>query len=373
MPRLFFSIAVRALLYIGPLLFFVLLSRPFLPADTAILVPVVSLDARGEENIARTLSLEEQVGQLLILGFEGKTMSPELSLAIKKFKPGGVLLLTRNIESREQVELLVADLQAISPIPLFVAVDQEGGVVSRLWWQDDTAPVEFQNPEHAYAVGKQRARALKELGITMNLSPVLDGNRDIDFIYPRSFQRDSNSAALLAVEYMRGHEEEGVLAVAKHFPGYDGIAFNPEGGVMPKKATVPDISLFRRVFLDMSPRVLMVSHVIYEELGGVPFPFSQEGISFLRREFGEDTLVMSDDLLSRSMVAVYPVSEIGVFAVDAGADFLLAAGYPDTNTMAAFVGGVTKKAGEDEQFRSRVLSSASKILRLKETYLLSAF
>lgn len=315
------------------------------------------------------LSLERQVGQMFLVGFEGKEVTPELVSMLQEIQPGGVLLLGRNIESAEQVSLLIQDLQELSSIPLFVAVDQEGGIVSRAWWQESTASSFLLDQEHAFDVGSKRARGLKALGITMNLAPVLDSKGKEDFVYPRFFQKEDALSLELAQGLLLGHESEGVIAVPKHFPGYDGISFNPEEGIVPKVSQVPDVSLFQELFQAVPFPFLMVSYVVFEDLDKRnPFPFSKAGIAFLKEKMGEEVLVMSDDSLSKSMVKNYPVSGIGAKAALAGVDVLLAVGYPQVDAVLRLYRSLVRETKIHPELQARVRESATKILQVKQEW-----
>tara|TARA_Y100000310_G_scaffold344991_1_gene460993 strand:- start:4223 stop:5290 length:1068 start_codon:yes stop_codon:yes gene_type:complete len=330
-------------------------------------IPTVPLPETSKEPIQeQQLSLQEQVGQMLLIGFEGTALTPELAFLLHEVQPGGVLLLGRNIEDKQQLKELISDLQNISPIPLFIAVDQEGGLVSRIFWGESTASFELQDAEHAFQVGKKRAKELKETGITMNLAPVLDSKTPGDFLFFRFFQKDEKTSLMLAQSLVRGHQEEGVVPVPKHFPGYDGISFNPEEGIIPLRAGIPDTSLFQTLFQDVSLPVVMISHVAYRELDFLPFPFSAKGVAFLKEKLGKDVLIMSDDLLSKSMRYRYSLSEIGKKAVSAGVDILLVAGYPQAETVMAFSKSLVHEAEKNEELRVRIEVAAAKILQFKE-------
>ena len=151
--------------------------------------------SQGEELLAK-LTLEQKIGQMLLIGFEGKTLTPQLENLIKTIQPGGILLLSRNIEGEEQLKKLISDIQSVSlaqtGLPLFVAVDQEGGPVSRIQFLKELTPqAEVKDASHAYEVGLGRGKELKNLGINLNLAPVLDMTRPDDFLFERSFQKSA--------------------------------------------------------------------------------------------------------------------------------------------------------------------------------------
>ncbi|MBM3257875.1 MAG: hypothetical protein FJZ05_01495, partial [Candidatus Nealsonbacteria bacterium] len=149
------------------------------------------------------VELEKQLGQLFIVGFDGTALTPELTDFFKKYRPGGVLLLSKNIENEEQLKKLISDLQTLSlqetGLPLFISVDQEGGVISRVeFLQEKTAQSEIENVNQAYQIGLARGEELKALGINLNLAPLLDETQEGDFLFNRAFQKDAATTGNLA-------------------------------------------------------------------------------------------------------------------------------------------------------------------------------
>src|SRR3989344_2131952 len=244
-----------------------------------------------------TDSPQEKLGQMLIIGFEGTEFTPELEELLKEIRPGGVLILSRNIKGSIQVQKLISDLQefALREIghPLFVVVDQEGGEISRIPWAERSSQAGLFDKEEGYAVGEKRATQLREMGVTMNLAPVLDSVEKEDFLYGRSFQKEPLEAFPVLIGLIEGHESKGVIPVPKHFPGYGGITENPEHESVPSLKSVPNISLFTRLFKEHPVSFVMVSHVLYEDIDKEhPFPFSQSAMKFLKERLGNEVLVI---------------------------------------------------------------------------------
>ena len=360
--------------------------------------PEKTIEITEEKVSFVSLSLEDKLGQMLIIGFEGTEVTPGVYSLFSRIRPGGVLLLGRNIISKDQTKKLITDLQEISMrtvgLPLFVAVDQEGGIVSRVPWADNTAPFDLADVNEAFLVGEKRARDLKEVGVNMNLAPVLDSNGEDDFLFSRSFQEDQDVSFALAQGLIRGHTQEGVIPVPKHFPGYDGVAFNPETGVLPFTDDFPDTSFFKEV-IDLSQvPFLMLSHVVYEAVDPVnPLPLSEKGMELVRKELGDQVLFMSDDLASKSFMAHYSLEEIGRAALRSGVNLLLVGGYPNAAVVGDFYQALqgelvkeqtslsnTAGAGAlleilssivegDGRLKERIEQSADKIIKIKEEML----
>ncbi|MDP6704597.1 MAG: glycoside hydrolase family 3 N-terminal domain-containing protein [archaeon] len=355
------AIAAGAALFVFAILLFPIISLP---------EEKMEVETSNEQSVYNRLSLRDKAGQMLLIGFEGTEVTPAFAELMRNIRPGGVLLLGRNIVDSEQLVQLTHNLQLLSQeyssLPLFIAIDQEGGIVSRLLFVDGTPQSQLKDMQHAQRVGSDRGEGLKMHGINMNLAPVLDSREEGDFVYPRFFQREVEVSFQLARGLIQGHREQGVLSVIKHFPGYDGISFNPEEDTIPRIPTAPDISLFH---LLSSSEIVMVSHVLYEDIDREhPFPFSDAGISSTRNVFGEDVLVMSDDLLSSAFVNAYSIQDIGKSAVSAGVDILLAAGYPDVHTVEAFSKSMLDASIYDIELERQVENSARRIVELKQSF-----
>jgi beta-N-acetylhexosaminidase len=211
----------------------------------------VSMEER--EELIGQLSIEEKVGQLFIIGFEGKNMNSEIEELIRVVRPGGIFLSSRNIENENQLKKLINDLQKISleetGIPLFISVDQEGEPVRRIKWiKDNISQSDIKDKEEAYHLGIDRGEGLKSLGINLNLAPVADFVSQGDYLYSRSFQRTPQKNGTLAEGLILGQKEAGILSTLKHFPGYGGISFNPETEIIPVLDKVPATYQFKKSF-----------------------------------------------------------------------------------------------------------------------------
>lgn len=313
-------------------------------------------------------TLEEKAGQLLIVGFEGKTITPQLEEFFKKYKPGGVLLLSKNIESKEQLKNLISGLQNLSlketGLPLFVAVDQEGEPMSRIGFAEEKTPQsEIENAEQAYQIGLERGRELKTLGVNLNLAPLLDIVSSGDFIFERSFQKNPEEIGNLAKALISGQKTAGVLTAIKHFPGYTGVTFNPEEelAILEK---IPEISQFKKA-VEANPELAMTSNVVYEEISpSLPFTFSPEGIQYLKNNLSSQLLIVSDDLDQNSLLEKFSLKEIMTTPLKAGVDILIFSGWrlPVEQGLDAFLAAI--KNGEISE--AKINESVSKIIQIKQ-------
>ncbi len=311
--------------------------------------------------------LKNKAGQLFIVGFEGKAVTAEVEQFFKKYKPGGVLLLSENIENEEQLKTLTDELQTLSKketgLPLLIAVDQEGGSVSRIeFLKEKTAQSEIPTQNYAYAVGLKRGEELKSLGINLNLSPVLDNAQNNDFLFKRSFQKSTELSGELAKSLIKGQKDAGILTAVKHFPGYVNIDFNPED----KLATtdLPETSHFQKA-LEADPEIIMTANVIYQDIDPVlPFSFSSAGIEFLKSSLGSEILIISDDLSQNSLLNNFTLNEIITKPVLSGNDILIFSGWRSSVEQAF---DEFFKAIEQKQISEQIINSAfSRINQLKQ-------
>lgn len=313
------------------------------------------------------LNLEQKIGQLFIIGFKGKIISKEIENLIKEIHPGGILLLKENIENEKQLKELINSLQEIAlqdtGLPLFIAVDQEGGIISRIDWIDKIPQSEIKSTVQAKQIGIDRGRELKKLGINLNLAPLIDTTFENDFIFERSFQKDSIKTGELATALIQGQKQSGIFSTIKHFPGYGKISFNPENKLAYLDKT-PHISQFQKAY-QAFPEMIMISNVVYRDMEeDIPFSFSKKSINFLKKEIQGDYLIISDDLAQNSLLDKFSLEKIVVSPIRAGMDLLIFSGWrtPVTNGVKAFQEAVSNNEISEE----RINQSVIKIIDLKQ-------
>ena len=181
------------------------------------------MNEKGEVMASNTtnMSLQEQIGQLLVAGFEGTTPSKEITDLIQHHHVGGIILFSRNIQNTQQVYALTQKLQHIAQAaghhyPLLIAIDQENGLVSRLGEGATIFPGNMAlgaagSEQLAHDVALATGQELKALGINMNLAPVADVNNNPanPVIGVRSFGEDPQRVAHLAAAAVKGYQQAG--------------------------------------------------------------------------------------------------------------------------------------------------------------------
>ncbi len=305
-------------------------------------------------HVSSTPSLREKIGQLLIVGFRGCTPA-EVGLAVRDVREhhvGGVILFDqemaggtidtmgvrrRNIESPAQVRELVAHLQAHARTPLLTSIDQEGGRVNRLkptyGFPASISHEELgrmDQLEETYRHAAATAATLADLGLNLNLAPVvdLDAHPDNPIIKGkgRSFAADPEKVARHAAEFVRAHRAHGVLACAKHFPGHGSAQGDTHLGLVDVTQTWHERELvpFQRLIEAGLCDVVMSAHVFNARLDpALPATLSRAVITGLLRErLGFTGVVTSDDMEMKAISSHYGLEKAVVLALDAGIDLL---------------------------------------------------
>ena len=331
--------------------------------------------------IRSEMTSRDKIGQLFMVGFMGTTVTPELTSFIKEYKPGGVILFSRNLESVEQIVELTNDLQRSSPqSPLLISIDQEGGRVSRLPKGFTIFPPceligRCNSTELAYAAAATTAKELRAVGINMNMAPVLDVNSNPanPVIGDRAFGSVSDLVSEMALATAAGLQDNKVVACGKHFPGHGDTNADSH-----KELPVVEASRERLEAVELPPfrraaaagvETMMTAHVLYKALDDrLPATLSPEIITHLLREqIGYDGVVLTDDLEMHAIVDHYGPGDAAVRALLAGCDVLLICKDRDRE-ISAFE-SVEKAVASGTIATARLDQSVMRIQRVKQRYL----
>jgi beta-N-acetylhexosaminidase len=288
------------------------------------------------------MSLEQKVGQVFMLGFEGTTLTPGNRALIRDLHLGGVTLFARNIETTRQLARLDAELQTIAdPVPLFISVDQEGGLVVRVTegatiFPGNMAVAASGDPSLARKVAQASAAELLAMGINMNLAPVVDVNTNPmnPVIGVRSFGSDPSAVGRFGDASIDGLQSSGVSAVAKHFPGHGDTAVDSHHDlpVVPHTLDRLDSIEFQpfRSAIRADVDGIMTAHVYVPSIEPEqdrPATLSHAVLTRLLRErLGYSGLILTDALDMGAIKRDRTAAEAAVEAFQAGADVLLIAG-----------------------------------------------
>ena len=325
------------------------------------------------------MSVEEMVGQMFVVSVGGTEPDYYIEKMVRERNIGGVILFGYNMKSERQTESLVDNLQKLSmrtepAVPLFVAVDQEGGVIaSAPWVAPEPAAAEVgrrKDPDEARNIAARMGRQLLRAGINTDFAPVVDTGYGAA-IGDRSYGEDPELVARMGAAAVQGFEEAGVISAAKHFPNH-GPATSDSHVSLPvirhddKRLRTHDLPPFEAA-IDAGVPMVMVGHLVYPAIDPEhPASLSGDAISMLRGDLGFDGVVVTDDLAMAGATGGGSVADAAVEAVEAGADLLVVSSAPQQQADAydAVVGAV--QSGEIP--RARIEESVGRLLEVKQRY-----
>lgn len=287
--------------------------------------------------LAATLSVPHLSGERIVVGLEGTRVSPRLERAIGEGRVAGVILFADNFPSRAAGRRLIARLQAIRRPPalrrpLLAMTDQEGGLVRRIDGAPSVSAAEMGARGAAFsrAQGERTAASLRDVGVNVDLAPVLDVARPGGTIAAtgRGFGTGAAAVAASAVPFAEGLRGGGVAATAKHFPGMGAAAENTDFAV--QRIGLPASTLRRvdeapyRAFITAGGDLVMLSTAIYPAFSPEPAAFARPVVNGeLRRRLGFEGVTITDALDTVAVRAFGSPPAAGLAAVRAGSDLLL--------------------------------------------------
>lgn len=328
--------------------------------------------------VAQTLSsmtLEEKVGQMFIVGFQGTTLSPELKTFFFAYQPGGVILFSRNIQTQNQLATLNKNLQETATvsarIPFTIAIDEEGGNVVRIPWKHETTPqYGIKTPEEAFAVAKKRGHELAALGINVNFAPVVEPiQKDTSFIARQNraykWETDDKHLALIAAT-LDGYISAGIAAIPKHFPGGLGETTTDPHQEIPrldkeKNKLTNEVKFYATI--GKQSGALMVTHLSYPKISDELTSLSGEFIDRILRSEGRfDGMMVTDDL-AMGALKNYSIKEMVQKGVAAGVDIFLIS--RPLNKQKEAIEEMTRLVKSGEVSEERLNRSVERILNFK--------
>jgi len=325
----------------------------------------------------RSLELRRQVGQLLLMGFDGTTMSQRLRVMLGSLQPGGVILFKRNLEHAEQIHALLSGAQKTSDTPMFLCVDMEGGTVDRL--RDVIAPIPPVS-EVAAAGSKKLFRRhgrligeeVRALGFNVDFAPVFDlqFEESKSVLGSRTVSEKPQEAITYARAFLHGLRDRNVIGCGKHFPGLGGARLDshdelPSIDKKWKAMWKEDLLPYRKLHRELT--FVMVAHAAYPQVTGDHMPASlsrQWMSSVLRKRIGYEGLIITDDLDMGGVLAAASIEDAAVETLRAGADMFLVC-QKDESVRHAFE-AVLKRAESDKKFARLVAEKSERVLDAKK-------
>ena len=330
---------------------------------------------------ATTFSNKQLAGQRMMIGFDGTALNTDLKHLIKHLKTGGIILFARNLETPDQIKCLCDEIQNYArqcdQPPLFIAVDQEGGEVARLKEPFTQFPgnPHMKNEEDAIQFARITATELTQVGINMNMAPVLDvAPEGINSIMAkRAFGGDPAWVSRLGIKVIEHLQSNYIMAVAKHFPGIGRTILDSH---MDLPELDDDISAIEQT--DLIPFKasiqhgvcgVMLSHIFYKNLDPQwPASLSEKIAKVLLREqIGFEGLVLTDDLDMGAIVKHYDIQTAIRRILAAEIDIALIC-HKGPNIEIAYEEILQGIMGHVE-LKAKGIESAARIMKLKKKYL----
>jgi beta-N-acetylhexosaminidase len=325
---------------------------------------------------------QRDIGQLLIGSLPATRVEPDVRALAREFQLGGVTLFGRNIEAPEQVAELAYDVQQLAAdLPLWVAIDQEGGRVARLRapfteWPPMAVLGRSGDERLAERFAGALARELRAVGVTLDYAPVLDvhTNPANPVIGDRALAEDAEMAARLGAAIVRGLQDHGVAACGKHFPGHGDTATDSHHE-LPLVEHPPDrirrvecVPFERAIAADVA--FIMTAHILVPSMDEQqPATLSERIVTgVLREELGFDGVILSDDLEMKALADRYPVPEAAVRAIAAGCDGVLIC-HGDVALQAATLEALVHAVEDGRISPRRVDAARLRLRRAKERFL----
>ena len=328
------------------------------------------------------MTLHEKVCQMMFVtpeeltGEDGVTVAGDATRqALENYPVGGIVYFAKNLESQDQVKEMIDNSQKYSSIGLFVATDEEGGVVNRLmdtvgttyigsmyYYKDDGDETAYEN---AYTI----ANDMSALGFNLDFAPVADvwSNPDNTVIGERAYSDDYAQAAELVGNAVKGFNDGGVMCTLKHFPGHGDTAedshYSSAYVHRTKEEIMADEMQPFRSGIEAGAEFVMVGHLIVPDIDEVPATLSYTiATGILRDELKCEGVAITDSFEMESIADNYSVDDAVVMSVKAGMDMIL-----QPKDMASAVNSIEQAVADGELSEDRIDESVRRILTLKES------
>ena len=328
------------------------------------------------DKLVANMSDADKVGQLLMIGIHGKTLNDDAKFMLNEYRVGGIILFDRNMESKDQVKSLIADINKTGKnaglTPLFIGIDQEGGAVARMEDQLIKVPpaeeLGKEPIEQAVSLAKQSGTELKDLGFNINFAPVAD----LGLTYGRSFSTNPDDVVRYASAVGKTYDEAGLWYSYKHFPGIGktDVDLHADTSVVPvSKETLlnEDTKVFVDLIKQSKPNTyaIMVSHAMYPQIDADhPSSLSKVIITnWLRKDMGYNGVVVTDDMDMGALAKHYTFGDMAVQSILAGSDILLVC--HEYEHMQEAYNGLMKAVKDGRISKERLDESVKRILLMK--------
>ena len=330
------------------------------------------------EDTLASMSLDEKIGQMMIIYYKKGNIDATLQSSLSIVKPGGFILFGENFTTYDNTLKFIKTIKSTNKIPLFIAIDQEGGKVQRLTSIKDTKVSyipgmyylgKMNDLDLTKDTGKVIAEELKVFGINMDFAPVIDifENEDNEVIGKRSFGNDYETVSKHGIAMANSLRDNGIIPVYKHFPGHGNTSVDSHVDIpvvtKSKEELLNDELIPFKRAIDNNAEIIMIGHLAVPEITGdnTPASLSKEVITdLLKNDLGYKGLVITDALDMGAITKNYSEEEIYEKAINAGVDILLM----PVNSKEALK-HIKESVNKGTISEERINESVRKILKLK--------
>lgn len=322
------------------------------------------------------MSLDEELGQMIMIGFSETQMDSALAYQIQQLHVGSAILYAFNIKTAPQVKQLVTGMQADATIPLLIATDQEGGMVNRMYAIEGQTPSAAQmgatfTPAQVEQRGETDAQALSQLGINFNLAPVVDvlqtSGGDVQ---SRSFGSTPAQVTKMAGAYLNGLQKSGqVVGTLKHFPGLGTVPVDPHQTLYTVTRSLADLERidwapYRALLATGHVYAVMSTHVVIQAIDPTrPASLSQPVLTgILRDQLGFNGVIITDGIYMKALKG-YSLDQTAVDAVVAGNDIICSTYSIQSTEQVIYA--LSQAVASGQISKSRIDDSVRRILLLK--------
>jgi beta-N-acetylhexosaminidase len=334
------------------------------------------------DDLIAHMSLDEEIGQMLVTDFLGTSVDSELATKIQQYHIGSAILYGRNYYSAASLRNLSHQMQADSKIPMFIAIDQEGGTVNRLGALEGYRPsaeamASRNDPNYVRQFGEQDGQLMASVGVNVNLAPVVDVQAVPDgqtYMSWRMFGWTPDKVAAMAGAYLAGEQENHhVVGTLKHFPGLGSISGDPHVSTVMLNRSLDDLNRidwapYRTLIASGQVDLIMTTHIYVPAVD----PSAPTTVSYpvttgiLRNQLGFQGVIITDDIYMASLAAHYSYAQRVTQAVLAGNDLI--ASVFTLNATAAAEQILHDDVTSGKITKQRIDESVRRILLLKLRY-----
>jgi beta-N-acetylhexosaminidase len=351
-------------------------------AHPATATPTPLSDEDLAARMVQAMTLDEKLGQMVIVEFYGSTLNSDLQQMIQGNHVSGVLIENKNGNAQDRNQLIALNkaMQGQAHVPLFISTDYEGGVVNELRRITGERPSEAEigaggDPQVAYKAGHDAAADLTGLGLNVNFMPIVDvlTNKNNPGLPQRTFGSDPTLVTNMGRAYLKGLTDGGVIGCLKHFPGLGSANLDPHLTLPTMDRSLAtlnavDLVPYRTMIQEGIVPMVMVTHILNPQLDPkLPTSLSPNVVTnLLRNTLNFKGVIISDTLWMGGVSNTYDLAHAAVLAVKAGTDLLLGPrGLGDTQTM---LQGLRQAVQIGQISTSQIDASVTRILALKLKY-----